>query len=139
MSDTEVRLQCVVLHVDSLDRTIGFYTRLLDLEVARRTTDAAVLATRAGASTIALRERRVQHFTDRTVQALIWRVPTLGLLNEIEERLHGLSARSTRRVLAEDAITLLNVRDPDGQRLVFFHHDGEADVPSTIPPEVFWF
>jgi catechol 2,3-dioxygenase-like lactoylglutathione lyase family enzyme len=137
MTDTKIHLQGAVLHVDSLDRTIDFYTQLLDLEVVRRTADAAVLVSRAGTSTIALAERRLQHFTDRTVQALMWRIPTQGVLSELERRLERLDAKPARHTLTEDAITLLNARDPDGRRLVFLHHDGETDVPRNIPPEVF--
>jgi catechol-2,3-dioxygenase len=139
MSDSEVHLQGAVLHVASLDRTIAFYTQLLDLDVVRRTADAAVLVSKAGTSTIALAKRRVQHFTDRTVQALLWRIPTMGVLSELERRLERMNAKAARHVLTEDAITLLNARDPDGQRLVFLHHDGETDVPRNIPPEVFWY
>ena len=40
-TDTEIHLQGAVVHVDSLDRTIDFYTQLLDLEVVRRTADAS--------------------------------------------------------------------------------------------------
>ncbi|TDE12210.1 VOC family protein [Jiangella asiatica] len=139
MSEAEVHLQAAVLHVSSLDRAIDFYTELLGLEVARRTADAAVLATRSGTSTIAMRERHVQHVTDRTVQALVWRLPTIGLLDELEQRLSRLTSRSTRHVLTEDAITLLSAWDPEGQRLVFLHHDGDNDLPRDIPAEVFWY
>jgi catechol 2,3-dioxygenase-like lactoylglutathione lyase family enzyme len=137
--DTEVHLQGAVMHVSSLDRAIDFYTRLLDLEVARRTADAAILATHSGTPTIALRERPVQVFTDRTVEALVWRLPTIGQLDDLEQRLGRLMGRPTRHVLADDAITLLSARAPDGQRLLFVHHGGENDVPGSIPAEVFWY
>lgn len=139
MSDADVRLQAAVLHVGSVDRAIAFYTRLLGLEVARRSPDAALLATAAGTSTIAMRERHVQHVTDRIVQALVWRLATIDLLDDLERRAEDLSAQTTRHLLAEDAITVLNVWDPEGQRLVFLHHDGENDVPERIPAEVFWY
>ena len=84
MGDTEMHLQGAVLHVSSLDRAIDFYSRLLDLEVTRRTADAAILATHSGTFTIALRERHLQHFTDRTVQALVWRLPTIDRLDDLE-------------------------------------------------------
>lgn len=44
-----------------------------------------------------------------------------------------------RHVLADDAITLLSAEDPDGQRLLFVHHDGESDLPASIPAEVFGY
>jgi catechol 2,3-dioxygenase-like lactoylglutathione lyase family enzyme len=139
MSDTRPQLQGAVLHVDSLDEAIPFYTELLELEVARRTEDAAVLATPAGTTVLAMRERRVQHTTDRTVQALFWRLPSLDALDGVERRLARLRATCTRHLLDEDELTLMSTWDPDGQRLVFVHHDGENDVPSSIPPEVFWY
>jgi catechol 2,3-dioxygenase-like lactoylglutathione lyase family enzyme len=138
-NDSDPRLQGVVLHVGSLERAIAFYAELLDLEVARRTAEAAILATRGGAFALALRERPVRRVTDRTVQALVWRVPSLDRLDVVERQLGGLGAKSTRHVLAEDATTLVSTWDPDGQRVVFVHHDGEQDVPRTIPPEVFWY
>ena len=139
MGDTGMRLQGAVLHVSSLDRAIDFYSRLLDLEVTRRTADAAILATHSGTFTIALRERHLQHFTDRTVQALVWRLPTIDRLDDLEQRLGRLIGWPTRHVLTDDAITLLSARDPDGQRLLFVHHGGENDVPGSIPAEVFWY
>jgi len=139
MDETEVHLQGAVMHVGSLDRAIDFYTRLLDLEVARRTEDAAILATHSGTSTLALQERKLEPSTDRTVQALVWRLPTIGRLDDLEQRLGRLKGRSTRHVLADDAITLLSARDPDGQRLLFVHHAGDYDVPGSIPAEVFWY
>ena len=139
MSETDVQLQGAVLHVNNLAKAIDFYTRLLDFEVARQTLDGALLTSPAGISTIALRERRVQHFTDRTVEALVWRVPTLGALRQIEQRLHRLNSKAVKRNVNEEALTLLIAWDPDGQRLVFIHHDDMADVPRDIPGEVFWY
>jgi catechol 2,3-dioxygenase-like lactoylglutathione lyase family enzyme len=138
-NESDPRLQGVVLHVSDLERAIAFYTELLDLEVARRTADAAILATRAGVFAMALRQRPVRRVTDRTVQALVWRVAGLDRLDRVERQLGGLGAKSTRHVLEEDATTLVSTWDPDGQRVVFVHHDGEQDVPRMIPPEVFWY
>ncbi|TDD68942.1 VOC family protein [Jiangella aurantiaca] len=139
MNDAGVHLQAAVLHVGDLGRAIAFYTQLLGLEVARRTPDAVVLATRSGTATLAMRERHVQHVTDRTVQALVWRLPTMEHLDDVEQRAKRLTGRTTRRVLTEDAITVLSAWDPEGQRLVFLHHDGDNDVPRSIPAEVFWY
>ncbi|MBB5791216.1 VOC family protein [Jiangella mangrovi] len=138
-NDSEPRIQGAVLHVSDLEPATAFYTELLGLEVARRTADAVILATRAGAFSLALRQRPVRRVTDRTVQALVWRVASLDRLDRIEQQLAGLGAKSTRHVLAEDPTTLVSTWDPDGQRVVFVHHDGEEDVPQTIPPEVFWY
>ena len=132
-----VQLQGAILHVESLFRTIDFYTRLLDLQIARRSPDAAVLASQTGVSTLALRERGAPHFTDRTVQALVWHVSTLEALDEIEQRLKQLGARLKRRF--EQPLTLLSTRDPDGQRLLFIHYEGDIDIPEDIPAEVFWY
>ncbi len=139
MIDASVQLQGAILHVDNLVRAIDFYTQLLDFGVVRRTSDAAVLASPAGISTIALRERRVQHFTDRTVQALVWHTPTLGALSQVEQRLKRLNTRAVKHTVEEEAFTLLSAQDPDGQRLLFIHHHGVVDVPKDIPPDVFWY
>ena len=133
-----VQLQGAILHVESLFRTIDFYTRLLDLHIARRAPDAAVLASQTGVSTLALRERGAPHFTDRTVQALVWHVSTLEALDEIEQRLKQLGARVLERRF-EQPLTLLSSRDPDGQRLLFIHYEGDIDIPEDIPSEVFWY
>lgn len=139
MGEPGAQLHGAVLHVNSLERAVDFYTRLLDLDVARRTSEAVLLASHAGSCALALRERRVEHPTDATVQALIWRVPTPEMLTDYEQRLDALDARPTRHDLAEDATTLITARDPDGQRLLLLHHDGEQDLPRDIPPEVFWY
>lgn len=134
-----IQLHGAILHVDNLARSIDFYTRLLDFAVVRQSSDAAALANPAGATTMALRERPAQHFTDRTVQALVWDIPTLGELDEVEQRLQRLNARALKRGTYEETFTLLSAKDPDGQRLLFIHHDGAADVPSELPSEVFWY
>ncbi len=140
MTDTNLRLQGAILHVRDLAQTIAYYTGLLDLEVVRQTSNAAVLASQAGISTIALRERRsAQQITDRTVEALVWRLPSLGALSQVEERARRLDAQAVKRTIQGEAFTLLSVWDPDGQRLVFIHHDGLADVPQDVPAEVFWY
>jgi hypothetical protein len=69
----------------------------------------------------------------------VCRPPTIGQLDDREQRRGRLMGRPTRHVLADDAITLLSARAPDGQRLLFVHHGGENDVPGSIPAEVFWY
>ena len=138
LTNANIRLHGAILHVESLFRAIDFYTRLLDLQVTRRTSDAAVLASPAGVSTIALHERRGQHFTDRTVQALVWHVPTLEAFSQVEQRLQHLSSNVVKHTVNEP-LTLLSTRDPDGQRLVFIHYDGVEDMPRDIPAAVFWY
>ena len=88
---------------------------------------------------MALRERRAGHYTDRTVEALVWRVPTPARLGQVERRLQQLNARTLERTVAADGLTLLIRRDPDGQRLLFVHYDGVAKVPRSIPAEVYWY
>jgi catechol 2,3-dioxygenase-like lactoylglutathione lyase family enzyme len=134
----KVQLQGAILHVDSLFRTIDFYTRLLDLQIARTSPNAAVLASRTGVSTLGLHERGTPHFTDRTVQALVWHVSTLEALDEIEQRLKDLGARALRRRF-DQPLTLLSTRDPDDQRLLFIHYEGDIDIPKDIPSEVYWY
>lgn len=139
MSEPEVHLQGAVLHVGDMEASIAFYGEALDLVVARRTEDAAVLATRSGTGTLAMRERHIQRVTDRTVQALLWRLPSLEWLGLLEQRLDRLGGTPTRHALPEDGLTLVTAWDPDGQRLVFLHSENDADVPQRIPPEVFWY
>ena len=97
-----------------------------------------MLASQTGVSTLALRERGAPHFTDRTVQALVWHVSTLEALDEIEQRLKDLGARALKRRF-EQPLTLLSTRDPDGQRLLFIHYEGDINIPEDIPAEVFWY
>ena len=139
MDTGDVRLQGAILHVSDLHQAIDFYTSVLDLEVARRAEDAAILATPSGTPIIALRERHIEYFTDHTVQALVWHVATIGGVDELEQRLSRVARTATRHVSTDDAITLLSARGPDGQRLLFVHHGGENDVPGAIPMEVFGY
>lgn len=134
-----VELHGVILHVDNLSRALDFYGRLLDFQVVRQTEDAAFLASRSGGSAIAIHERRLQHYTDRAVQALVWQVPTLEALGEIERRLQELQASTIERTVVEDGLTLLTTKDPDRQRLLFVHAEGAEDLPTRIPPEVYWY
>jgi catechol 2,3-dioxygenase-like lactoylglutathione lyase family enzyme len=140
MSQRSVSLQGVILHVADLDRAVSFYADLLDLALAHHDEEAAVLADAGGADAIALRQRHVDHFTDRTVQALIWTVPTLAALDDIERRLRRLGAAAARHEMPDEAVTLLSAWDRDGQRLLFTHRDDNRAASSDrIPAEVYWY
>jgi hypothetical protein len=72
------------------------------------------------------------------VQALVWHVSTLEALDEIEQRLKDLGARALKRRF-DQPLTLLSTRDPDDQRLLFIHYEGDIDIPKDIPSEVYWY
>ena len=93
--ELQVELHGVILHVVNLERAVDFYSQLLDLRVAEQTSDTVFLTSQGATSTIVLSERRAEHFTDRTVQALVWRTPTLVALGEVEQRLDALRAASS--------------------------------------------
>ena len=134
-----VELQGVIMHVANLERAVDFYAKLLDFRVAEQTSNTVFLASQSETSTIVLSERRAEHFTDRTVQAIVWRTPTLVALDLVERRLEGLKAAAHKRTVAGDGLTLLSTRDPDGQRLLFIHTERVGDLPTNIPPEVYWY
>ena len=69
----------------------------------------------------------------------MWRTPTLEALSVVEQRLEGLQAATRKRTVAPDGLTLLSTRDPDGQRLLFVHTERVGDLPTNIPPEVYWY
>ena len=139
MTTDGVELHGVILHVSNLSRALDFYGRLLDFPVVRQTADAAFLASHSGGSAIAIHERRLQHYTDRAVQALVWHLPTIAALGQVERRLQELQASTIERTVLEDGLTLLTAKDPDGQRLLFVHAEGAEDLPTKIPPEVYWY
>jgi catechol 2,3-dioxygenase-like lactoylglutathione lyase family enzyme len=139
MDEDLVTLQSVILHVADLDRAIAFYCHLLDLRVTRHAPEAAVLAEANGIDVVALRQRHVDHFTDRTVQALVWNVPSLPRLSDIEQKLHHLDAAVTQREVTDEGRTVLSAVDRDGQRLLFIHREASHIGASAVPREVFWY
>jgi catechol 2,3-dioxygenase-like lactoylglutathione lyase family enzyme len=132
---TEPLLTGAVLHVRDLDRAVDFYARLLGLQVARRETDAALLASSSGRCQLGLRQRSSQRSAG-TVQALIWTVDDQQVLDEYEQRLRALGAASNRHE-SEDGVTIFATQDADSQRILLVHRPAGTDMPAHIPVEVF--
>ncbi len=113
-----------LVNVRSLERSVAFYTEVLDLEVQLRDEQVAILA---GAperlAVLVLRSalRGGEHRGPDSVgtRALLWHVSSMALLDTLEERLRergGLARRVER-----DANTSVVVgQDPDRQALAFF-------------------
>lgn len=133
--EAEPQLTGAVLHVHDIDRAADFYTRLLDLEVARRESDVALLVSASGRPQLGLRLRRSQQSAG-VVQALIWTIGDASMLEQYERRLRDLGAVVNRHT-SEDGLTILATRDVDFQRILLVHHPEGKDVPAHIPTEVF--
>ena len=144
MSEFVVPLGALV-NVQSLDRSVAFYTEVLGLEVRVRDQQVAVLADeRDPLSVLVLRSalRDGQHHGPDVLgtRALLWHVGSMVLLDALEERLrdHGGLAHRVER----DANTTVVVgQDPDRQALAFFaRRDGLPLQISELGgvPELFY-
>ena len=107
------RLGTAVMFVQNLDRSVSFYADVLALDVAQRSTTAALLRSPAGPQLIL---RAMGSHADRAlgsvgVQYVVWTAAGKADLDRCEGVLKDRSAH--RETRASEGATLVEGRDPD--------------------------
>lgn len=133
----EVRLSAAVVFVRNLEKSVNFYRELLSLEVADRSTTAALL-TSAGGSQLVLRQfgNNAPHpLGSIGVQYLCWTASSKDDLDRRAEILRRNSAyRETRK---DEDVTVVEGRDPDDVPVMILHGAGNQAFPGKLPTRIY--
>jgi catechol 2,3-dioxygenase-like lactoylglutathione lyase family enzyme len=122
------RLGSVVMFVQSLDRSVGFYTDVLALEVADRSATAALLISADGSQLIlrAMGSNAPHALGSVGVQYVTWTAAGEEDLDRCERVLRERSAyRDTR---SSGGVTVVEGRDPD-DLVLMITYPGPDQVP----------
>jgi catechol 2,3-dioxygenase-like lactoylglutathione lyase family enzyme len=108
------RLSTVVMFVRDLERSVRFYSGVLSLTTADRSTTAALLVSATGAHLVlrAMGQSAVHPLGSAGVQYVVWSAAGEEDLSRIEQVLKSHSAHSETRT--SYGVTVVEGRDPDG-------------------------
>jgi catechol 2,3-dioxygenase-like lactoylglutathione lyase family enzyme len=131
------RLGTVVVFVHDLDRSVDFYTDVLELGVADRSPTAALLSNDAGTQLVL---RAMGLGAERAlgavgVQYVIWTASGKDCLDRCEQAMRRRGAyRETR---GDQGVTVVEARDPDDLAVVVAY-PGPDQVPMhQLPPRIY--
>jgi catechol 2,3-dioxygenase-like lactoylglutathione lyase family enzyme len=122
------RLDSVVMFVHELDRSVSFYLEVLGLQVADRSSTAALLLSAHGSQLIlrAMGTRAAHALGGVGVQYVIWTAAGKDDLSRCEQALKARSAHTETRTSEE--VTVVEGRDPDGLTVIVTY-PGPDQVP----------
>jgi catechol 2,3-dioxygenase-like lactoylglutathione lyase family enzyme len=131
-----VRLGAAVVFVRDLDRSVAFYTEVLGLAVADRSSTAALLV--AGDAELVLRamgDGAQRALGAVGVQYVVWTAASKDDLDEFERRLRARSAH--RETRAEAGVVAVEGHDPDdGPVLIVYRAPGQLPMRS-LPTRIY--
>ncbi|HTZ92204.1 MAG TPA: VOC family protein [Streptosporangiaceae bacterium] len=132
-----VRLSAAVVFVRNLEKSASFYQELLGLDVADRSTTAALL-TSPGGSQLVLRQfgNNAPHpLGSIGVQYLLWSVSSK---DDLDRRADILRRSSAYRETREDGnVTVVEGRDPDDMPVMILYGGGDQALPGKLPTRIY--
>jgi catechol 2,3-dioxygenase-like lactoylglutathione lyase family enzyme len=132
-----VRLGAAVVFVRDLDRSVTFYTELLGLTVADRSTTAALLVNGEGAELVlrAMGDGAQRPLGALGVQYLVWAAASQEDLGEFERRLRRCSAyRDTR---TDAGVVAVEGHDPDDTPVVIVYRGPGEPAMRSLPTRIY--
>ena len=130
------RIGSVVMFVQDLDRSVGFYRELLALEVADRSATAALLTSVNGTQVILRAMGSGVHSLGGVgVQYVIWTAPDKEDLQRIERVLKQRSAHLDTRTSGNT--TAVEGRDPDNIAVMVIHPGPEEEPLHKLPVRIY--
>jgi catechol 2,3-dioxygenase-like lactoylglutathione lyase family enzyme len=127
----------VVMFVQDLDRSVGFYAELLALEVADRSPTAALLTGPAGTQVIlrSMGSGAVHTLGGVGVQYVVWTATGTEDLDRCERVLKRRSAHLDTR--ASGRTTVVEGRDPDNIAVIVIYPGPEEEPLHKLPVRVY--
>lgn len=132
-----VRLSAAVVFVRNLQKSVGFYSELLGLDLVDRSSTAALLMAPDG-SQLVLRESggNAPHPLGSVgVQYLAWSTPTRDDLDRRAEILRRNSAYTETRTHQEG--TVVEGRDPDDIPVMIFYAPDGQPLMRKLPTRIY--
>jgi catechol 2,3-dioxygenase-like lactoylglutathione lyase family enzyme len=132
-----VRLGSVVLFVQDLDRSVSFYTEVLALQEADRSTTAALLASADGTQLIlrAMGSGAAHPLGSVGVQYVVWTAAGPADLDRAERALKNRSAHQRSRSSA--GVTVVEGRDPDDLPVVITYPGPDEAPLHELPVRIY--
>ena len=131
------RLGSAVMFVQELGRSVSFYREVLALEVADRSSNAALLISPHGSQLIlrAMGSNAAHALGSVGVQYVIWTAGSQDDLSRCEHALRGRAAHTETR--SSEEVTAVEGRDPDGIPVIVTY-PGPDQVPlHKLPARIY--
>lgn len=132
-----VRLGTAVMFVQDLDRSVSFYTEVLALEEADRSTTAALLVSAAGTQLIlrAMGSGAAHPLGSLGVQYVVWTAAGPADLDRSERALKERSAHQQRR--SSGGVTVVEGRDPDDLPVLIVYPGPDQTPLHELPMRIY--
>ena len=132
-----VRLGTAVTFVQDLDRSVSFYTEVLALEEADRSTTAALLVSAAGTQLIlrAMGSGAAHPLGSLGVQYVVWTAAGPADLDRSERALKERSAHQERR--SSGGVTVVEGRDPDDLPVLIAYPGPDQTPLHELPMRIY--
>jgi catechol 2,3-dioxygenase-like lactoylglutathione lyase family enzyme len=132
-----VRLGSAVMFVQDLDRAVSFYTEVLALEEADRSTTAALLVSAAGTQLIlrAMGPGAAHPLGSLGVQYVVWTAAGPADLDRCERALENRSAHQHRR--SSGGVTVVEGRDPDDLPVLIVYPGPDQTPLHELPVRIY--
>ena len=131
------RVGSVVMFVQNLDRSVNFYTDVLALEVADRSSTAALLRNADGASLIlrAMGHQASHPLGSVGIQYVVWTAAGEEDLARVEGVLTSRDAH--RETRSHNGVTLVEGRDPDGITVMICYPGPDQRPLRELPARIY--
>lgn len=131
------RIGWAVMFVQQLDRSVSFYSDVLELQVVDTSPTAALLAGGSGSELIlrAMGTNAGHALGSVGVQYVVWTAPDTDYLDRCERQLKQRSAHRDTR--SDGSYTAVEGYDPDGIVVMVVHPGPEAGPPRKLPSRVY--
>lgn len=131
------RLGAAVLFVSNLDRSVSFYTEVLELPVVDRSPTAVLLGDDGGPQLVlrAFGANASHALGSLGVQYLVWQTDSRAYLDSRTELLRKLSAYKQTYTVDDDAA--VEARDPDDLVLMLAYHPAGQPGMRSLPARVY--
>jgi catechol 2,3-dioxygenase-like lactoylglutathione lyase family enzyme len=132
------RIGSVVMFVSDLHRSVSFYTDLLALEVADRSTTAALLRSAEGSQLIlrSMGGNAARALGSIGVQYVVWTAASEQDLERCEQVLRTRSAHVQTRTTS-DRNSAVEGRDPDGVEVVITYPGPDRAPLHELPVRIY--
>jgi catechol-2,3-dioxygenase len=132
-----VLLGAAIIFVRDLDRSVTFYTEVLGLDVADRSSTAALLVNDAGAELVvrAMGDGAQRALGSVGYQYVVWTAASREDLGEFARRLRERSAyRDTRE---EEGVAAVEGHDPDDTPVVIVYRGPGQPPMRSLPSRIY--
>jgi catechol-2,3-dioxygenase len=137
MTTHGAQIGSAVMFVQQLERSVSFYSDILELKAADSSPTAALLVSESGSQLIlrAMGSNAAHALGSVGVQYLVWMLPGPEHVERCERLLKERSAYVETRT--HDSYIAVEGRDPDGIVLMVVYPGPDGGLPDTLPSRIY--